>query len=111
MAQRLQDMAVEVGGESGAKPSLERTKTRRDSFRAVADLTEHRSEFFHDHGGSNSPARLESSGKATKRMEPLLANVHQNMGKESSDGETSLSCSKIHEGEAKGYTRSNPEKV
>ena len=110
MAQRLQDMAVEVGGESGAKPSLERTKTRRDSFRAVADLTENL-EFFHDHNGSIIPAGLESLGEATKRMEPLLASVHQNMSNGSSDSETSLSCSKIHEGDAKGYTRPNPEKV
>lgn len=79
--------AVGLNGESGAKPPLKRAKTRKGSFGAVAGLTEHLSDFFHEHGGGDIQGRLESLEEAMKRIEGLVVKIGQDLGDDSSDND------------------------
>lgn len=82
---------------SGAKPPLKRSKTRTDS---MAGVTEHLSDFFHDHGGGDIPGRLEALEEATKRIEVLLARIGQTMGDDSSDSDTPPHRISTHDADA-----------
>lgn len=84
---------------SGTKSILKRTKTRQDS---LAGVTEHLSDFFHDHGGGDIPGRLEALEESTKRIEVLLAKIGQSLGDDASDSDTPLPRIGTHDADAEG---------
>ncbi len=98
----LGHVSVDMIGKAGARPLLKRVKTRKDSFGAVAGLTEHLSDFLHEHGGGDIPSRLESLEEATKRIEVLLAKISQNLGGDSSDSDTPLPRVGRHDADEEG---------
>jgi hypothetical protein len=83
-----QDFALD--GKSPARPPLSRRKTRKDSFGTVAGLTEHLSDFLHEHGGGDIRNRLEALEETTNRMEALLIRLGQNMGDDDSDSDPAM---------------------
>ncbi|KAL2036451.1 hypothetical protein N7G274_010818 [Stereocaulon virgatum] len=84
-----QDFALD--GKPPARSPLSRGKTRKDSFGTVAGLTEHLSEFLHEHGGGDIRDRLEALEETTNRMEALLIKLGQNMGDDDSDRDPAMS--------------------
>ena len=74
-----------LGGKAGARPRLSRTKTRKDSFGAVAGLTEHLSDFLQEHSSSDISKRLEALEGATRRIERLLVKLGQDLGEDEKD--------------------------
>ena len=74
-----------LSGKAGVRSRLSRTKTRKDSFGTVAGLTEHLSDFLHEHGGGDINNRLEALEDATKRIEGLLVKLGQGLGDDDSD--------------------------
>lgn len=85
-----------LSGKAGVKPRLSRTKTRKDSFGTVAGLTEHLSDFLHEHGGGDINNRLEALEDATKRIEGLLVKLGQGLGDDDSDIDPVVSRSDTH---------------
>lgn len=79
-------------GTSESKPRLSRVKTRKDSIGTVAGLTEHLSDFFHEHGGTGGDvsSRLEALEEAMKRIEKLLVRLGQDLGDDASEADIAV---------------------
>ena len=85
-----------LSGKAGVKPRLSRTKTRKDSFGTVTGLTEHVSDYLHEHGGGDISNRLKALEEATKRIEVLLVKLGQDLGDDDSDIDPTIPRTDTH---------------
>ncbi|KAL6720614.1 hypothetical protein ACLMJK_002539 [Lecanora helva] len=76
-----------VKGDTATRPQLKRTNTakRKDSMAAINGITEHLSEFLHDHSAENLAERLEAVEASTQRIETMLLKISQDMGEDNSE--------------------------
>ena len=100
--QQIASQDFGLNGKLPTKPPLSRNKTRKDSFGTVAGLTEHLSDFLHEHGGGDIHNRLEALEEATKRMEGLLTKIGQDLGNDG-DSDSNPTTSRV------GTHRTDPE--
>ena len=85
-----------VQGDSGGKPQLKRTNTKRkDSMVAVTGFTEHLSEYLHERGADNIAGRLEALEGSTKRIEDMLRKIGQDVGEDDSESGEGLHIPRI----------------
>ena len=52
---------------------------------AITGITEHLSEFLHDHSADNLITRLEALEASTKRIENMVLRISQDMGEDESE--------------------------
>ena len=76
-----------VKGDTTTRPQLKRTHTakRKDSMAAITGITEHLSEFLHDHSAENLMTRLDALEASTKRIEVMIQRIGQDMGEDDSE--------------------------
>ena len=80
-------------------PSRQNTKTtRKESFSPTVGLSEHLTDFLHEHGGSDLAQRLEALEASNHRIEEMLLSISQDLGNDdSSEGTAPLSTTRTHD--------------